>query len=259
MKIITKIRRFISMKILPHLLCCVLFVATHAASQSNDGRWVIPEAVYSTAFKIEVMKNGGDCTVISYLPQEYNETMTPRDDRNLGVQYLVSGKDCQQLFAETFSTFKGRENEAFAFIPAKTLVLDSFEYIHMVTTDEVVGEGCTKVFVTSLWSDHNTPMSHVDDIYLGTDMFTESADPSQIIGPLDLSSIKLSFEDELDVFSDIPGLLTNIESRSYYKLKEMQVNKNHIVEKLRADGILKDITPEMKTEKLKVKRFRMEN
>lgn len=237
----------------------LLFTLGQVIGQGSNVRFEIPESIHSTAFRIEVLKSGDDCTIISYVPQEYNLTLTPRDDRDLGVQYLVSGKDCDQLFAETFSTFTGREQETYTPIPDKTLVLDSFEYINIITTDEFVGEGCTKVFVTSFWNDHNTPMSPADDRYLGTDMIIESADPTQINGPFDLAAIQESFNDDFELFDDIPVLLTFFNSHDYYKLKEMQVNKNHIVDQLRADGKWKDITPEHKTEKLKVKRFRMEN
>lgn len=226
--------------------------------QGSNVRFEIPESIHSYAFKIEVLKGGGDCTVISYAPQEYNLTLTPRDDRQLGVQYLVAGKDCDQLFAETFATFTGRDHETYAPMPDKTLVLDSFQYINIVTTDEFVGEGCTKAFVTSFWNDNNTPMSFKDDLYLGSDMFIESADPSQINGSFDLAAIQESFNDNFKLFDDIPVLLTNFYSHDYYKLKEMQVNKNHIVEKLRADGKWKDITPEHKIEKIKLKRFMKE-
>ena len=81
----------------------------------------------------------------------------------------------------------------------------------------------------------------------------------QINGPIDLTAVHRSFDDELELFSDIPGLFAIFNSHDYYKLKEMQVNKNYIVELLRADGLLKDITPEMKSEKLKLKRVRMDN
>lgn len=229
------------------------------SGQPSQGRWVIPESVYSTAFRIEVMKSGEDCTIISYVPQEYNETMTPRDDRQLGVQYLVSGKDCQHHFAETFATLQGREREDYFPVADRTLVLDSFEFINIVTKDELIADGCTKIFVTSFWGDHHTATDPRDDVYLGTDMFAESAGPEQINGPFDLTAIHRSFDDELELFNDIPGLLSIFNSHDYYKLKEMQVNKNYIVEMLRADGLLKDITPEMKTEKLKLKRVRMDN
>ncbi len=247
------------MKNLLNIPSILLFTLGKVIGQGSNVRFEIPESIHSTAFKIEVLKSGDDCSVISYVPLEYNQTLTPRDDKSLGVQYLVSGKDCDQLFVETFSTFKGREHEAFAPIPDKTLVLDSFEYINIIITDEFVGEGCTKVFVTSFFNDHNTPMSPGDDLYLGSDMIIESADPAQLSAPIDISGLKRSFEDESAVFDDIPGLLTYMHDHSYYKLKEMQVNKNHIVEQLRADGKWKAITPEHKMEKLKVTRCRMEN
>lgn len=247
------------MKTIPHLLFSAMLASATLSGQSSQDRWVIPEAAYSTAFRIEVMKSGEDCTIISYVPLEYNETMTPRDDRDLGMQYLVSGKDCQQHFAETFSSLTGRDGEEFFPIPEKTLVLDSFEYINIVTTDEIIADGCTKIFVTCLWGDHYTATDPRDDVYLGTDMFVESAGPGQINGPFDFTAIHQTFDDELELFNDIPGLLSIFNSHDYYKLKEMQVNKNYIVEQLRASGHLKDITPEMKVEKVKLKRVKMEN
>jgi hypothetical protein len=259
MKIKAVFRRFILMKNLLPIPSILLFTLGQVLGQGSNMRFEIPESIYSTAFRIEVLKSGDDCTVISYVPQEYNLTLTPRDDRQLGVQYLVSGKDCDQLFTQIFSTFTGRDHESFAPMPDKTLVLDSFENINIVTTDEFVGEGCTKVFVTSFWKDNNTPMSHVDDLYLGSDMIIESADPSQINGSFDLAAIQERFYDELEVFDDIPRMLAIFNDHNYYKLKEMQVNKNHIVEKLREDGKWNDITPEDKVEKIKVKRVRMDN
>lgn len=251
--------RFQYMKTIPQLLFFAMLASATLSGQTSQDRWVIPEAAYSKAFRIEVMKNGEDCTIISYAPQEYNETVTPRDDRDLGMQYLVSGKDCQRHFVETFSSLTGRDGEEYFPIPEKTLVLDPFEYIHIVTTDEIIADGCTKVFVTSLWSDHHTSSDFSDDIYLGTDMFVESAGPGQINGPFDFTAIHRSFDDELELFSDIPGLLSIFNAHDYYKLKEMQVNKNYIVEQLRASGLLKDITPEMKVEKVKLKRVKMVN
>lgn len=245
------------MKNLTLFLCSLLVSATHAVSQINNERWVIPETVHSTAFRIETLKKGGDCTVISYVPRAYNQTVTPRDDRNLGVQYLVSGKDCDALFTETFLAL-GRDHEAYTPIPERTLVLDSFKHINIIIRDEFVGEGCTKVFSTVFWNDHNTPMTFRDDLYMGTDMIIESADPSQISGPFDLAAIQESFDNNFELFHDVPGLLTFFNSHDYYKLKEMQVNKNHIVEKLRADKKWKDITPKDKIGKITIKRFRTE-
>jgi hypothetical protein len=247
------------MKTIPQLLFSAMLAAATLSGQTSQDRWVIPESVYSTAFRIEVMKNGDDCTIISYAPQEYNETMTPRDDRQLGVQYLVSGKDCQHHFEETFASLKGREREDYFPVAGRTLALDSFEYITIVTKDEIIADGCTKVFVTSFWGDHHTSNDFRDDIYLGTDMFVESAGPGQINGPFDFTTIHRSFDDELETFHDIPGLLSIFNSHDYYKLKEMQVNKNYIVEQLRASDLLKDITPEVKVEKLKLKRVKMVN
>lgn len=258
-KILASSMRFQYMKTIPQLLFSAMLASATLSGQSSQDRWVIPEAAYSAAFRIEVMKSGEDCTIISYVPLEYNETMTPRDDRQLGVQYLVYGKDCQHHFAETFASLTGRDGEEFFPIPEKTLVLDSFEYINIVTTDEIIADGCTKIFVTSFWGDHHTATDPRDDVYLGTDMFVESADPGQINGPFDFTAIHQSVDDELELFSDIPGLLSIFNSHDYYKLKEMQVNKNYIVEQFRASGLLKDITPEMKVEKVKLKRVKMEN
>lgn len=240
------------------LIIFFLLPVVHSTGQSSDYLWEVPEMIYSKAVRVETLKQGGDCTVISYFPIEYNQTATPRDDRNLGVQYFVSGKDCQQLFIETFASFKGRDGEEFFPIPTQTLVLDSFQFINTVMTDEWVGDGCTKLFLTSFWHDHNTPSLPTDDLYTGSDFFIESADPSSISGPLDVAVLWQSYGDELNVFEDIPSKLTFIESHSYYKLKEMQVNRNQIVEQLRADGKWKDITPPDRTNKSKVKLKKIE-
>ena len=212
-------------------------------------RYTIPEAIYATAYRVEVLKSGEDCAIVSYALAEYNETLTPRDDRDFGAQYFVSGKDCNKHFVVTINGFRGWENEDFMPIPQTTLMLDTFVSINTVTTDEIIADGCTKVFFTSFWLQSDKPLETSNQVYLGTDVFIESADPSSIHGPFELSMI----EPELN---DMPALLEYIASHDYYKLREMQVNKRLIVEKLRADGALKDITPLDKIEKLKVKRTR---
>jgi hypothetical protein len=240
------------MKNLLSLTSFLLLVQMELSSQGSNIRYQIPEAIYSRAYRVEVLKSGEDCAVISYVPMEYNETITPRDDRNFGAQYMVSGRDCNKLFAQTFDGFKGWEEEDYAPIPSATLVLDSFAFINTTTTDEVIADGCTKVFITSFWSDQGITKERSRNVYLGTDVFIESADPASIEGPFDLSVISPETK-------DLPAMIDYLSKNDYYKLREMQVNKNLIVEKLRTDGKLKDITPVVKTEKLKVRRVKMVN
>jgi hypothetical protein len=232
-------------------LLFILFIAKGHLLSQNHFRYQIPEAVYSAAYRVEVLKNR-ECTVISYTPPEYNETMTPRDDRDFGVQYFVSGKDCNHYFEETFKEFRGWDGENYAPLPTTSLGIDSYLSINTVTTDEIIADGCTKVFFTSFFLDNDPSIEVNKNIFLGTDVFIESADPASIQGPFDLSMISPETE-------GMSTLLEYLAKNDYYKLREMQVNKRLIVEKLRSDGALKDITPVVKSEKLKVKRFRIEN
>lgn len=88
----------------------------------------IPQIIHSTAFRVETMKDGSDCSVVSYVPQEFNRTVTPRDDKNLGVFYFVSGKDCTSVFEATFASMPYHD-EAYSLVSANTLDLDSFQNI----------------------------------------------------------------------------------------------------------------------------------
>ncbi len=217
------------------LLFQLLLFIVCLQAQGADEFWVPPTGFHSTAFRIEKLKNGEDCHIISYVPCEYNKTITPRDDRNLGVYYLVSGKDCEKCFAETFSTMK-YFGEQFGPLHDKTLDLDSFAHINFFSTHDIIDEGYTKLFRTYFWSDQLTSNIPNDDAYLGTDFIIDSADPDAITQPFQLNYIP-------DEYHDIPALKALFESHSYYKLREMLVNRNLIVENLRKEKKLKDITP----------------
>src|SRR5687767_15063830 len=145
----------------------------------------------SSSFRIERVKKL-DCTIISYTISEWNKTMTRRDDRQLGTFYYASGKDCQKCFEETFATMKFT-GEEFLPVPPQTIDVDSFENISIVTVSTAIASGYTKLFLTSLWGDKFTTDPR-DDIYLGTDIIVDSADPNQA-NTLNLSNVFVETND----------------------------------------------------------------
>lgn len=213
-----------------------LFLLVGISVNAQDGIYPsgIPNTVYSSAYKIEVMKDGSDCSIISYVPQEFNRTLTPRDDKSLGEFYFVSGKDCPDLFAATFEnmSYKG---EAYNPVSETTLDLDAFKEINIVTLTGTIGEGSTKLYLTYLFSDRRTDINK-DDIYLGMDYVVDSGDPDLARSPFDISELKSKFESD-------PGMYDLVSRNSYYKLRSMIVLEKLIVEKLRSEKKLKDITP----------------
>lgn len=210
-------------------LCFILPIVDIAAQD-----WIqIPETIYSTAFGIETMKDGRDCSVISYVPQEFNRTVTPRDDKNLGVFYFVSGKDCASVFEETFASMSYR-GEEYSLASENTLDLDSFQNIQIAIRNTTIGEGTTKLYLIYFHKDQNTTLPN-DDIFLGMDYVIDSGDPDMINMPFDLNVVQ---ELEKD-----PLIYNQIIENTYYKIREKIVNENLIVEKLRSTGKLKDITP----------------
>lgn len=212
----------------------VILVGINANAQDLMQTWEPSNSVYSTAFKIEVMKDGSDCSIISYVPQEYNRTLTPRDDKDLGEFYFVSGKDCPDLFAGTFESmpYKGEE---YNLVSDRTLDLHAFKNINIVTITETIGVGSTKLYLTYLSNDRGTDIRK-DDISLGMDYVVDSGDPDLIRTPFELSEMKSKFEAD-------PALYDLISNNSYYRLRSMIVLEKLIVEKLRSKKKLKDITP----------------
>src|SRR5687768_12175539 len=86
------------------LLALISFIAVNLTAQDFNKNLPAVPLVHSTAWKVETMKDGSDCAVISYTPNEYNRTTTRRDDKDLGTFYFVSGKDCPGIFKETFAS-----------------------------------------------------------------------------------------------------------------------------------------------------------
>lgn len=195
----------------------------------------------SSAYKIEKVKKL-DCTIISYNISEWNKTLTRRDDRQVGTFYYASGKDCQKCFEETFATMKFT-GEEFLPVPTKTIDADSFENISIVTVSTIIASGYTKLFLTSLWGDKFTT-DPSDDIYVGTDIIVDSADPDKA-SPLDISKVYV----ESKVAKE---LLETFVARSYFKSRGMIINRNLIIEKLREEKKLKDITPVEKTKSIAI-------
>ena len=222
-----------------------LFFILPIVEIAAQDRIQIPEIIHWNAFRVETMKDGNDCSVISYVPQEYNRTVTPRDDKYLGVFYFVSGKDCASIFEETFASMP-YHGEEFSLASEKTLDLDSFQNIQIAIRNTTIGEGATKLYLIYFHKDQNTTRPN-DDIFLGMDYVIDSGDPYRINMPFDLNEIR----DELE--SD-PLIYNQINENTYYKLREMIVNENLIVEKLRKIRKLKDITPKPpKTKKVRIK------
>ena len=189
--------------------------------------------MHTSAFRIEKLKKG-DCTIISYALHDQNITITPRDDRHLGVQYLVSGKDCQACFEEEFKKMKFT-GEDFMPVASYTLFLAENDDLPVTIYNHTIADGEAKIFVTYTFSDNATKVPN-DDIYLGSVFVIESANPQAISKPFDLTSIN-------EEFPDVKRWKELFATHDYYKLREMQANKNNIVARLRDDGRLKEITP----------------
>lgn len=228
-------------------LSVLLSANSHLISQGSTAYWTPPGSQYDSPFRIEMIKGVEDCTIFSYVLQEYNRTITPRDDRQLGVDYFVSGNGCQQCFEDALSRLRFKDEE-FMPIPSKRISLNNRSKLRFNTTFEVIAEGHTKLFRSTFWNDVGTPDDFRDDVYLGSDYVIHSADPDQISSAFDLSYIK-------EEFPDIASLKTIFTKHSYYKLRELIVNRNNIVELLRRENKLNDITPrEPKMEMVKLEK-----
>ena len=203
----------------------------------------VPSEMHTSAFRIEKLKKG-DCTIISYALHDQNITITPRDDRHLGVQYLVSGKDCQACFEEEFQKMKFT-GERFMPVAANTILIGESDRLPIAIHNDIIAAGETELYRTYLFSDNATSVPN-DDIYLGSNFVIESTNPEAIKKPFELTSIN-------DEFPDVNRWKDLFATHDYYKLREMQANKNNIVARLRDDRRLKDITPRYKNDKIKLK------
>lgn len=215
-------------------LILLLTTTNHLVSQGSTAYWTPPKLQTDSPFRIEMVKGVEDCTIFSYALQEYNRTVTPRDDRDLGVNYFVSGNGCQLCFEDAFSRVKFKDEE-FMPIPSKRISFNSKSRLGFHSTNEVIAEGHTKLFRSAFWNDSGTPDESRDDVYMGSDYVIYSADPDLISSAFDLSYIK-------EEFPDIASLKAIFTKDSYYKLRELIVNRNNIVELLRKENKLIDIT-----------------
>lgn len=68
------------------------------------------------------------------------------------------------------------------------------------------------------------------------DYVIDSGDPDKITMPFDMDEIN-------DELKTDPLIYNQINENTYYKIREMIVNENLIVDQLRSTGKLKDITP----------------
>ncbi|MDQ3016501.1 MAG: hypothetical protein M3R25_07275 [Bacteroidota bacterium] len=193
-------------------------------------------SIFSSPSRIEKLKNGDDCKFISYSINEENKTETRRDDRYIGTFVFASGADCQKCFDKAQKHMKNIQNEKFALPVQQTLTILPGEKIHSITAFKVVNVGYTKAYATYFIGNQKTPQIADDDIVLGFDLIIDSADPDAIYGQHDITWIEAlspEISNQIDLFSN----------ESYSLLRESIVNRNQIVEKLRSENKLKDITP----------------
>src|SRR3989337_56024 len=210
------------------LLTLISLIAVNVIAQDVDKNFPVAPIVHSTAWKVETMKDGSDCSIVTYTPREYNRTMTPRDDQDLGTFYFVSGTECAGIFKETFESMRHQYKvEQYAPVADKTLDLDSFQNINTSMVYETIGEGSTKLYLTYLFTDGFTSDPR-DDKLLGMDYVVDSGDPDAIVSPLYFGKIKEDLESD-------PVIFNLITSNNYYKLREMIINEKLIVEKLRVE------------------------
>lgn len=88
---------------------------------------------------------------------------------------------------------------------------------------------------TSFWLDNETDDVR-DDVYLGTD-FIINAPNADDVGQLNFSPISGEFK-------NMQATISFLENTTYYKLREMIVNRNLVVDALRKEKRLKTINLE---------------
>ena len=181
---------------------------------------------------IEKVK-GCDCTIIPYGLSEPNKTLTVRDDQQLGVFHFVSGKDCQEIFGKTFSSFRFKGEDLLP-LPAKTIDAGHAS-ISVLTGFYKIGDPYVHLHSTSFWLDNETDDVR-DDVYLGTD-FIINAPNADDVGQLNFSPISGEFK-------NMQATISFLENTTYYKLREMIVNRNLVVDALRKEKRLKTINLE---------------